>query len=240
MIDADILAREVVAPGTSVLRAIVGEFGPDILSADGTLDREKLGDIIFKDTKKRKILNSIVHPAVQRAMLRDVVRCWWNGERVCVLDVPLLVEAGLWRWVGETVVVYWSVLLVLNHKEEALTLTHRPPPLHLSDSSRELQIERLIMRDNLREKAAQDRLAAQMALIDKVEYADWVIDNSGGLQELACQVDAVVSTLRRKAGWTWRLSWWFPPLAIAMGIWRITERNIRFGLFRRGRKDSHG
>jgi len=117
VVDADVLAREVVAPGTSGLRAIVGQFGADILSPDGTLDRKKLGDIIFEDAKKRKILNGIVHPAVRRAMLRDVVRCWWNGERVCVLDVPLLVEAGLWRWVGDVVVVYWSVLLVFNHKE---------------------------------------------------------------------------------------------------------------------------
>ena len=114
VIDADVLAREVVAPGTSGLRAIVGEFGTDILSPDGTLDRKRLGDIIFKDAKKRRILNGIVHPAVRRAMLRDVVRCWWSGESICVLDVPLLVEAGLWRWVGYVVVIYWSVFLVLH------------------------------------------------------------------------------------------------------------------------------
>lgn len=118
VIDADFLAREVVAPGTSGLRAIVGQFGTDILSPDGALDRKKLGDIIFKDAKKRKILNGIVHPAVRRAMLREVVRCWWNGESVCVLDVPLLIEAGLWRWVGEVVVIYWLVLLVFNHKKQ--------------------------------------------------------------------------------------------------------------------------
>jgi dephospho-CoA kinase len=61
---------------------------------------------------KRKLLNGIVHPAVGRAMLREVVRCWWSGESVCVLDVPLLVEAGLWRWVGDVAVVYWWGLLV--------------------------------------------------------------------------------------------------------------------------------
>lgn len=116
VIDADVLAREVVAPGTSGLRAIVGEFGTDILSPDGTLDRKRLGDIIFKDAKKRRILNGIVHPAVRRAMLRDVVRCWWSGESICVLDVPLLVEAGLWRWVGYVVVIYWSVFLVLHSR----------------------------------------------------------------------------------------------------------------------------
>jgi dephospho-CoA kinase len=74
-----------------------------------------------------------------------------------------------------------------------------------------------------------------MPLIDKVDYADRVIDNSGELHDLACQVDAVVAALRRKAGWTWRFSWWIPPIAIVMAIWRIMERNIRFGLFRRGK-----
>jgi dephospho-CoA kinase len=117
VVDADVLARQVVAPGTSGLRAIVGHFGADILSPDGTLDRKMLGDIIFKDAKKRKILNGIVHPAVRRAMLREVVRCWWGGESICVLDVPLLVEAGLWRWVGDVVVIYWWVLLVFNLNE---------------------------------------------------------------------------------------------------------------------------
>jgi hypothetical protein len=107
--------------------------------------------------------------------------------------------------------------------------------LHLSsDSSHELQMQRLIMRDNLTQTDAQDRVAAQLPLIDKVQYADRVIDNSGGLQELARQVDAVVAALRRKAGWSWRLAWWFPPLAVVMGLWRISERIVRFALFRRG------
>jgi dephospho-CoA kinase len=95
-------------------------------------------------------------------------------------------------------------------------------------------MQRLIMRDNLTQTDAQDRVAAQLPLIDKVQYADRVIDNSGGLQELARQVDAVVAALRRKAGWSWRLAWWFPPLAVVMGLWRISERIVRFALFRRG------
>ena len=96
-------------------------------------------------------------------------------------------------------------------------------------------MQRLIMRDNLTQMAAQDRLTAQVPLIDKVEYADRVIENSGGLQELACQVDTVVAALRRKAGWSWWFSWWFPPLGVVMAIWRIMERNMRHGLFRRGK-----
>ena len=84
-------------------------FGKDILLPDGTLDRKKLGGIVFADEKKRKKLNAIVHPAVRRAMLWKVMGCWIRGERCCVLDVPLLVEGGLWRWVGQVAVVYWYV-----------------------------------------------------------------------------------------------------------------------------------
>lgn len=107
VIDADKLAREVVAPGTRGLRQIVSEFGRDILRSDGTLDRPKLGEMIFNNAVKRKKLNAIVHPAVRRAMIWGVIKCWLRGERMCVLDVPLLIEAGLWKWMGWIVVVYW-------------------------------------------------------------------------------------------------------------------------------------
>ena len=110
IIDADVLARQVVLPGTRSLRKIVRAFGPEILLSDGSLDRKKLGSIIFADEHKRKRLNSIVHPAVRRAMLWEVVKCWVRGEKWCVLDVPLLIEGPLWRVVGLVVVVYWCVL----------------------------------------------------------------------------------------------------------------------------------
>lgn len=85
-------------------------FGEGILTADGALDRPKLGAIIFNDESQRRVVNGIVHPAVWRAMFWAVVRCWAKGNRVCVLDVPLLVEGGMWKWVGKTVVVYWYVV----------------------------------------------------------------------------------------------------------------------------------
>jgi len=109
VIDADVVARQVVLPGTRALRNIVGAFGPEILLSDGSLDRKKLGSIIFADEHKRKQLNGIVHPAVRRAMLWEVVKCWVRGEKWCVLDVPLLIEGPLWRVVGLVVVVYWCV-----------------------------------------------------------------------------------------------------------------------------------
>lgn len=109
IIDADVIARQVVLPGTRSLRKIVRAFGPEVLLSDGSLDRKKLGSIIFADEHKRKQLNSIVHPAVRRAMLWEVVKCWVRGEKWCILDVPLLIEGPLWRFVGLVVVVYWCV-----------------------------------------------------------------------------------------------------------------------------------
>ena len=89
------------------LAAIVRAFGPEVLLPDGTLDRPKLGRIVFADEEKRRKLNAIVHPAVRREMFWSVLRYWWRGERICVLDVPLLIEGGLWKWVGKVLVVYW-------------------------------------------------------------------------------------------------------------------------------------
>jgi dephospho-CoA kinase len=109
VIDADVLARDVVRPGTRTLEKIVSTFGPDILKEDGTLDRPKLGAIVFRDEEQRRKLNAIVHPAVRWAMILDVLKYWLRGERVCVLDVPLLIESRIHRWVGKVVVVYWFV-----------------------------------------------------------------------------------------------------------------------------------
>lgn len=107
IIDADVLARDVVAPGTSGHKAIVDHYGADrILLPDGTLNRAALGEIVFKDADERRWLNGVVHPRVRQAMVRGVLRAWLRGEWCVVLDVPLLIEAGLWKWVGEVCVVY--------------------------------------------------------------------------------------------------------------------------------------
>jgi dephospho-CoA kinase len=107
IVDADVLARDVVKPGTPALAKIVKYFGRSILLPDGSLDRKQLGSIIFNDEAKRKKLNSIVHPAVSFAILRSVLSYWIKGEKVCIVDVPLLIEGGLWKWVGKVVLVYW-------------------------------------------------------------------------------------------------------------------------------------
>lgn len=108
IIDADVLARDVVAPGTSGYKLVVEHFGADrVLLADGvSLDRAAIGDIVFKDAEQRKWLNGVIHPRVKNAMVKGVLKAWLSGEWCVILDVPLLVEAGLWKWVGEVCVVY--------------------------------------------------------------------------------------------------------------------------------------
>lgn len=109
VIDADVLARKVVKLNTHALRKIVATFGDTVLLPDGSLDRKRLGEIVFNDEVKRKRLNAIVHPAVRWEMLRGILGHWMKGEKVCVLDIPLLIEAGLYRWVSLIAVVFWSV-----------------------------------------------------------------------------------------------------------------------------------
>lgn len=109
VIDADKIARDVVLPGEPALRKIAAHFGDDVLLPDGSLDRPKLGSVIFGDGEKRRVLNSIIHPAVRRTMLWEVAKAWVLGKRYCVIDVPLLIETGLDNWVGSVVLVSWYV-----------------------------------------------------------------------------------------------------------------------------------
>ncbi|KAF7778952.1 hypothetical protein Agabi119p4_3297 [Agaricus bisporus var. burnettii] len=143
IIDADVIARQVVQPHTRALRKITRAFGQDILLPDGTLDRKKLGSIVFNDEEKRKELNGIVHPAVRWRMVWEVVGCWLRGEKWCVLDVPLLIEGGLWRYVGLVVVVYCSA---------------------------DIQLVRLMSRDGSSREEASARLNSQMPISSKIEW----------------------------------------------------------------------
>ncbi|ETW86285.1 hypothetical protein HETIRDRAFT_309155, partial [Heterobasidion irregulare TC 32-1] len=200
VVDADVIAREVVRPGTRVYAQIVAAFGREILQPDGYLDRSKLGALVFADEARRRTLNAIVHPAVRRAMAWQVAKCWLRGERVCVLDVPLLIESGIWLWVGKVVVVYCST---------------------------EIQLQRLMQRDGSTREAASARLGAQLPIADKLAYADHVLDNSGGPRELEQQVDGFVRRLQRDVGWAWRVNWLVPPLGLLAGLSVLLWRRVR-------------
>ena len=109
IIDADHLARVVVEPSTPAYKRIVSHFGPSVVAqtpTGPTLDRARLGALIFDSPSERAVLNSIVHPAVKKRMVWELMRYWLKGQRVVVVDVPLLVETGLWQWCGWVVVVY--------------------------------------------------------------------------------------------------------------------------------------
>src|SRR5699024_5391570 len=145
VIDADKISREVVIPGEKAYGQIIDTFGETILREDKTIDRKKLGAIVFEDGDKRKTLNGIVHPAVREKMLerRDAYAA--SGEKCVVLDIPLLFESKLTHFVDKTIVVY-----VDEH----------------------VQLERLMERDGYSEKEAYQRINAQMPMKEKAELAD--------------------------------------------------------------------
>ena len=171
LIDSDLIAREVVRPGTPGLAAIAREFGEGVLLPDGSLDRTGLGAIVFADDERRAALNAIVHPLIaQRSReLLDAVA----PDAILVQDVPLLVENGL-SGLHDVVVVV--------------------------DVPVEVQLERLVTGRGMDEEQAKARIAAQATREERRAVATYVIDNSGTLEELDVQVEGLWAELARRAG----------------------------------------
>lgn len=170
VLDADQTAREVVEPGTAGLRQIVSEFGPRVLAVDGRLDRGKLGAIVFADEAKRKLLNSIVHPLVIEAQdewLRDCDKADPNG--IAIIDAALMIESGGYKRFDKLIVVWCSPAI---------------------------QLKRLMLRDGLTEAEAEKRIAAQMPQEEKKRFADYLIDSSGGFDDVKPQVAGILGKLR--------------------------------------------
>jgi dephospho-CoA kinase len=174
VIDADAVAREVVEPGTPGLARVVEEFGEGVLRADGTLDREGLGRIVFGDPDKLARLNAIVHPLVGERIGRMMAAVERDApDGVVVYDVPLLVENNLQDG--------YDVVLVVA-------------------ASPETQLRRLVEQRGMTREDAQARIAAQATLEAKLAVADLVIDNDGELAALEAQVAQVWHDLRDRAG----------------------------------------
>ncbi|EAE3615794.1 dephospho-CoA kinase [Listeria monocytogenes] len=161
LVDADIAARKVVEPGTEGLKEIVAYFGEEILLADGTLDRAKLGEIIFKDKEKREKLNEITHPRVKDYMLEARERFFRVGEELVFFDIPLLFESHLESLVDQIVVVW---------------------------TTPETELKRLMERNNLTKEDALRRIESQMGIDEKARKADFVIDNNESLEKTQKQV----------------------------------------------------
>ncbi|CAM5264473.1 dephospho-CoA kinase [Streptomyces californicus] len=170
LIDSDRIAREVVEPGTPGLAAVVEEFGPDILTAERTLDRPALGALVFADDQRRAALNAIVHPLVG-ARAAELERAA-PEDAVVVHDVPLLTENGLAPFYDLVVVV---------------------------DASAETQLDRLVTLRGMTESDARARMSAQATREERRAVADLVVDNDGTHEALVEQVDAVWDELVRRA-----------------------------------------
>jgi dephospho-CoA kinase len=166
VVDADLLAREVVAPGTEGLAEVVATFGEEVLGADGSMDRAAVGAIVFADEERRRALEAIIHPRV-RARAAEIEAAAPEGA-VVVHDIPLLTETGQAGSFDAVVVV---------------------------DVPVETQVERLVAGRGMSRAEAESRVAAQASREERLAVASYVIDNSGTLEELRARVDEVHAAL---------------------------------------------
>lgn len=164
IVDADQIAREIVRPGQSAWQGIVDAFGPQILKADKTIDRDKLRKIIFKDNEARRILETITHPQIRRLAQEKIKKLASEGAGITVYEAPLLYENSVHLWVGPVILVACDL---------------------------ETQKTRLRERDGLSVKEIEQHLKAQMPLEAKRQLADIIIENIGDLEDLRKQVKEV-------------------------------------------------
>jgi dephospho-CoA kinase len=170
VIDADLIAREVVARGTSGLAAVVEEFGSDVLTPEGDLDRAAMGALVFADPAARRRLEAIVHPLVHRRSAE--LEADAPEDAVVVHDIPLLAEVGRAGSFDAVVVV---------------------------DAPAELQVERMVEDRGWSREEAASRIAAQATREQRLAIATYVVDNTGSLDDLRRQVEAIHAQLARRA-----------------------------------------
>lgn len=161
VIDGDKLAREAVIPGSRAMAEMRKAFGPHIFLPDGSLNRLKMGEIVFNDEEKRQKLNSIIHPFIWHRTREELIRAQEEGFPVVVLDMPLLLEIS-WQLRVEEV---WLVEVPL-----------------------EVQIARVISRDGFTREQVMERIGKQMPTTNKMNYADVIIDNSRSVEDTRRQV----------------------------------------------------
>ncbi len=172
VIDADLLAREAVQPDTQALRDIVKRWGKDVLKEDGSLDRAALRQIVFADQSELDALNRIVHPGVTRLRDREIAQARERGDPIVVCVIPLLFERNI------------------VEEFDAIVLVDAPRPVRL---------ERMVATRGMEATDAMNMIASQMPAELKRARADYVIENSGSLQDLERDVNALWSSLQRDA-----------------------------------------
>lgn len=164
VIDADQLARNAVLPGSPALAQIVSSFGQDILTNDGTLDRKRLGEIIFSTPEKRRLLESILHPAIRKLAEEQIALAAVAGHKRLIYMAPLLIEAH-----------------ATDRVDDIWVVTVRP----------KIQLQRLMQRDGISLDQAENIIASQMSLSEKESYGSVIIDNSGTEAETQAILETV-------------------------------------------------
>jgi dephospho-CoA kinase len=194
LIDADRIAREVVAPGGPAYQPVVDRFGTDVVSADGTIDRPALAAVVFSDPAARADLEAITHPAVG-ATMAERLTAQIGTEHVVVLDIPLLVEGALRRRAA-------------GGAEGGGTSDRRNLPYGVAtvlviDTPPEVAVRRLVQDRGMKSSEVEARMAVQATREERLALADVVVDNSGSLDDLADEVDrawAWIEDLRKRRG----------------------------------------
>jgi len=178
VIDADAMARRIVEPGRKAWRAIKEEFGQCVFHENGELNRAALRTIIFEDEDQRQKLNKITHPEIYKEMIWEAIKCALQGHQFILMDLPLLFEAGV-------MVPYMHKIIVVTCEED-------------------LQLQRLMEQRHLSERESKLMIGAQMPLDQKAVRADFVIENSGSIEDTKHQIRRI----NRKIGssyFHWRL-----------------------------------
>lgn len=168
VIDADLIYKELTMTDTNMLGMLRNEFGDKIFNSDGTLSRKQLGMAVFMDKHKLDRLNEITHPFIFNRIEDEVRKAEARGEDICVLDVPILIESGRHSISDFIVLVY---------------------------ADKPTQLKRLIKRNGFTEEEAQRRIDSQMDFEEKRKYADYIIDNSGELEDTRRQLDEILEAI---------------------------------------------
>lgn len=168
VIDADVIARDVVKPATDTLKRLVQKFGEDILNIDGTLNRKKLSNVVFNDRESLKQLNLIIHPAIKNAIMNKLNEYRKSKEKYCVVDAALLIEANFIDIVDCVILVYVN---------------------------RKTQVERLMNRDKISMEEAERKIDSQMSLDEKMKYADYLVDNNHDVENTRLQLKSIIKEI---------------------------------------------
>lgn len=170
IIDLDQIAHELMMKDQASYKAILDHFGNDILAEDGEIDRKKLGAIVFNDKNQLKSLNELTHPLILNNMEEKMSQYQKQGTQIVILDIPLLFEGNSTHYCDSTLLI--------------------TAPL-------ELELSRLMKRNNLDEKEARQRIASQMPLSEKEKLADYVIENAGTVNDLENKLSSLLEEIGR-------------------------------------------